>query len=751
LTSLSDRPPRIGVVPILDGAGGGIYQYSLTMLDGLLAIEPRPELVLFADRRSWLRAEAWGRRGYEVASLWPRTVRWRLRTAARRVAAFGPVGKAAARVEALLDMRGAGADARHRARALPELGGWIARFGIDFLVFPAPSLIGFQPGVPYVMAVHDLQHRLHPEFPEVSADGEWERRESLFRDGIGGALTILVDSEIGRADVLDCYGGVTSPERVQVLPFLPASYLDWAAAAAGAASVRERLELPERYLFFPAQFWPHKNHVRVVQALARIRSERGVDVDVVMCGSAADPLRAAVLDAVRRTAAGEGVADLVHILGYVEDELMAPLYAASRGVLLPTFFGPTNIPVLEGWAFGVPVLTSDIRGIREQCGDAAILVDPGSVDAIADGVYSLWSDERLRGELVSAGTRRLARYGRAEYVARLAAIIQDTARRAREAATPSADSVSNGPGAADERPHPPTVSVVIPAYNRAGTIAAAIESVRNQSFRNLEIIVVDDGSNDETAEFAGAIAKDEKRLRVLSHPHNRGPQAARNTGIRAARAAWIAFLDSDDVYYPDSIEMRLEAARRTGLGIIHSACDAVGPDGEQRFPIPPVEGDVYRALLTAPAPMFQGMIVKRELLHQIGLLSESVPSYQEWDTSIRLASIAPFGFVDRPTFLYDLRTRGAISRDDRRAANGYEHVVSRHWREVVKVAGVRVLAHHYRTVAEIRVRAGDRRGALRCAVLSQLIWPLSPRQTLGLLRRIDRMVPRDRPPASSNG
>ena len=445
MNKLFERPLRIGVVPILDGSGGGIYQYSVSMLEGLLAIEPRPELVLFADRRSWGRAAAWVKRGYQVAPLLPQTVRWRLHTAARRVVGFVLVGKMVARPGPFRDDRPAGVSTHNRVRAQSPLGKWIASFGVDFLVLPAPSSIGFEWGVPYVMAVHDLQHRLHPEFPEVSANGEWENREYLFRNGIGNALTVLVDSEVGREDVLDCYGEVVSAERIQVLPFLPASYLNAATASLGADSVRERFGLPERYLFFPAQFWPHKNHVRVVQAVARIRAERGVEVDVVMCGSAADPLRASVLDKVHRTAADEGVQDLVHLLGYVEDDLMPPLYAASRGVLLPTFFGPTNIPVLEGWALGVPVLTSDLRGIREQCGDAAILVDPNSVGAIADGMYALWSDERLRGELISAGTKRLARYGRSDYVARLSAIICDATRRVREAAPVA------GPGALTEK------------------------------------------------------------------------------------------------------------------------------------------------------------------------------------------------------------------------------------------------------------------------------------------------------------
>jgi glycosyltransferase involved in cell wall biosynthesis len=436
VSSLSDRPLCIGVVPVLDGSSGGIYQYSVTMLEGLLEIQPRPKLVLFAESRYLSHAEVWRKRGYQIASLWPRTARWRLRgrlrASAKRISAVGPLGRVAARLRAVLPSRRADTSQTYQVRALSAaVGQWIRRFGVDFLVFPAPSPIGFESGVPYVIAVHDLQHRLHPEFPEVSANGEWESREYLFRNGIENALTVLVDSEVGREDVLNLYGDVISSERTRVLPFLPAPYLDAGETASNAAIARERLDLPERFLFFPAQFWPHKNHVRVVQALARIRSERGVDVDVVMCGSASDPIRASVLDEVHRTAAAEGVEDLVHILGYVEDDLMAPLYAASRGVLLPTFFGPTNIPILEAWGQGRPVLSSDLRGIREQCGEAAVLVDPTSVPAIAEGIHSLWSDDRLRRKLVAAGTRRLALYGHDEYNARLSKLILDAGRRIR--------------------------------------------------------------------------------------------------------------------------------------------------------------------------------------------------------------------------------------------------------------------------------------------------------------------------------
>ena len=98
---------------------------------------------------------------------------------------------------------------------------------------------------------------------------------------------------------------------------------------------------------------------------------------------------------------------------------------------MPTFFGPTNIPVLEAWAFGCPVLTSDIRGIREQVGDAAVLVNPRSVEAIADGIYRIWMDQNLGRMLGERGRQRLATYGPDDYRRRLIEILEEAKTRVR--------------------------------------------------------------------------------------------------------------------------------------------------------------------------------------------------------------------------------------------------------------------------------------------------------------------------------
>ncbi len=292
--------------------------------------------------------------------------------------------------------------------------------------------------------------------------------------------------------------------------------------------------------------------------------------------------------------------------------------------------------------------------------------------------------------------------------------------------------------AAPEASAAPVVSVVIPAHNRAGRVAQAIESVSRQTFRDLEILVVDDGSTDETVEVARAIAATEPRLRVLTLPSNRGAQAARNAGIRAARGEWIAFLDSDDTYYPNSVAARLELVVEGGFDVVHSDCDAFDSNGPVPTPIRGVAGQVYRDLLTGPGPMFQGLLVRRTLLERIGLLDEAVPSYQEWDTSIRLAAEAAFGYLPAATFRYDRGTAGAISGDPRRSARGYGYVVGKHRRAILRVAGFRALAGHYRQLAEMRAQAGDRGAALVRLGFAQVLWPFSPRRSLRVLRRILR-------------
>jgi len=282
------------------------------------------------------------------------------------------------------------------------------------------------------MAIHDLQHRLQPEFPEVSADGEWQAREYLFRNGARYATLLLADSEVGREDILNFYGpyGV-EPDQVKVLPFLPSRYLFAKTDGEERQRIRTSYQLPESYLFYPAQFWPHKNHRRIIEALGQLREEFGLRIPIVFCGSHTGDIRERTFDEVRSVSFQMGLDKEVWYLGYIPDEDMSALYSEAVALIMPTFFGPTNIPILEAWALDCPVLSSDIRGVREQAGQAAILVNPRSVESIADGIYKLWTDESLRQSLIERGRERLARFTSHDYRQRLISIIEEAKLRVR--------------------------------------------------------------------------------------------------------------------------------------------------------------------------------------------------------------------------------------------------------------------------------------------------------------------------------
>src|SRR5215475_7306431 len=174
------------------------------------------------------------------------------------------------------------------------------------------------------------------------------------------------------------------------------------------------------------------------------------------------------------------------------------------------------------------------------------------------------------------------------------------------------------------------VSVVIPAYNRENVIEAAISCVLSQTYRNYEILVVDDGSSDSTPRILKRLTQEDARIKYLQHPANLGAQAARNTGIRSSKGRWIAFLDSDDRWFPESLKVRLELALQKRKEVIHSECLVLTTDGEARlFGTPPLAGRVYKKLLAKPGPTFEGFLVSKESLVRIGYLDESIPAYQE--------------------------------------------------------------------------------------------------------------------------
>lgn len=268
---------------------------------------------------------------------------------------------------------------------------------LDLMVIPEQNFVVAPFIKRRISVIHDLMHIYEPAFPEVGSEDEVNGRNALFTSITRFNTDVLVDSYTGREHVRAHF---PSPKtRLHVLPFVaPASLVH-------SAPQKPKKELPHRFLFYPAQFWPHKNHVRLVEAAASLR-ESCPDLHFVFSGTTKYAGYGPFLEKVNAL----GMQAHFTVLGYIPEEEIAWLYRHARALVMPTFFGPTNIPPLEAMTLGCPVAVSGVYGMPEQCGNAAVYLEPGSVPSIANAIYRLWTDDALCKELAAEGLTRSRRW-----------------------------------------------------------------------------------------------------------------------------------------------------------------------------------------------------------------------------------------------------------------------------------------------------------------------------------------------------
>ena len=189
----------------------------------------------------------------------------------------------------------------------------------------------------------------------------------------------------------------------------------------------------------------------------------------------------------------------------------------------------------------------------------------------------------------------------------------------------------------------PLVSVVIPTWNRRDLIRQAIGSVAAQTFDCWELIVVDDGSTDDTAAMVKAM--NDARIRLIELDHSGVVGHLRNVGAAAAGAPWIAFLDSDDLWLPDKLQVQLGALKASAAGWCYGACEMLAPGGEvtpiRAGQFLPLSGDILEDLLSDRTGAYVGtLVVRRDLFQKVGGFDESLANREDLDFELRLAAIA---------------------------------------------------------------------------------------------------------------
>jgi glycosyltransferase involved in cell wall biosynthesis len=263
----------------------------------------------------------------------------------------------------------------------------------------------------------------------------------------------------------------------------------------------------------------------------------------------------------------------------------------------------------------------------------------------------------------------------------------------------------------------PAISVILPVHNREDTLGRAIRSVLDQSFKDFELIVVDDGSKDASAKVVREF--DDSRINFIQLPENRGGNVARNAGLKAAKAPLIAFLDSDDVYLPQKLE-RVAAifAARAELELLVDSFVKVQPPGSRpervtrRNPVIDDQDKFRRALFTRQLwKATPSISVKREAAIRAGMFDETLKRLQDFDFLIRVAEVTRCASTDEVLWVKYWDAVAISAQDTMIAAN--VELVRRHPEYLATRAYRPGLAYAVRLSLWRKLKKGDPGGIIR--------------------------------------
>lgn len=242
----------------------------------------------------------------------------------------------------------------------------------------------------------------------------------------------------------------------------------------------------------------------------------------------------------------------------------------------------------------------------------------------------------------------------------------------------------------------PTVSVIIPTYNRATLLGRAIQSVLAQTYQDFELIIVDDASTDDTESLVKSF--NSEKIRYIRHRKNKGVSAARNTGIRSAKGDYIALQDSDDEWMPEKLEkqMRAFATAPPEAGIVYTGFYMIVKNKKKYQPsasITPKDGKIFSSIIKGEYLVSpQTIVVKRECFEKYGLFDERFPPMEDWEMSLRLSKHYQFKYIDEPLALYHIQP-DSISRNKSAIIKSYKMILERYFEDIKQDKGM--LAKHY--------------------------------------------------------
>ena len=268
----------------------------------------------------------------------------------------------------------------------------------DIILAPIYSPILIHTKTPFVFTLHDLQEHYFPQYFSIFV--------RIWRNYINKQLcekssAIICESQYVKNDINMLFN--VAEEKIFVTPCPPLEIKINSESKKRVSDILKKHSLPDSYLFYPAQYWPHKNHIKLIEAFNKVEKEFP-NIYLVFTGAKKNNK---IYQNVIKKIKWLGLEQKIIHLGYVEYSDLEIIFQHSISLVLPTLFESISIPIYEAFQLGVPVCASSVVGLPEQIGDAGILFDPNSIDSIKSAITKVISSASLRKELITRGHKRL--------------------------------------------------------------------------------------------------------------------------------------------------------------------------------------------------------------------------------------------------------------------------------------------------------------------------------------------------------
>ncbi len=273
----------------------------------------------------------------------------------------------------------------------------------------------------------------------------------------------------------------------------------------------------------------------------------------------------------------------------------------------------------------------------------------------------------------------------------------------------------------------PKVSIILPTYNRAYIIEKAIQSVLNQTYQDFELIIVDDGSTDNTEEIIKKLQEKDKRIRYIKLETNKGAAAARNEGIKIAHGKYITFQDSDDEWLPEKLEKQMKIFETTPEDIIvYTGFWRI--DGDEKTYIPDInisnrEGYIHKELLKGNFVGTPSILLKKETLEKVALFDECLQRFQDWDLVFRLSEYYNFKLIDEPLYTSHILT-DSISANYEALILAMQIILSKYQYEIYNDHKIRkAWSMKFNSLAQYHLNKNDKKKAKQLYLLAIKLYP----------------------------